>query len=78
MIETKHLTQLLRKSAIVRDVYDRQMDKLAKKHGGRYQLDEYNQLRCANDAFNIVLKESTINVSWEECQAIFDIMDRGD
>ena len=77
MLTNTELISILKKSSIVRNVYDKEMDKLANQNCGVYQLDDNTQLEIANKAFNTVCKESTINVSWNECCAIFDLMNRG-
>lgn len=77
MITNRNLITILKKSTTVKDQYDKQMDTLASQNKGVYQLDENTQRELANVAFNTVCKESTINVSWGECCAIFDLMERG-
>ncbi len=76
MITNSNLITILKKSSTVLNQYDKQMDRLALKNNGRYQLDENTQRELANNAFNTVCMESTINVSWGECCAIFDLIDR--
>lgn len=76
MITDKNLFNLLKKAPAICHFYDKEMDKLAQINGGRYNFNEDVQLQIANKAFNIVLKQSTINVSWDECAAIFDIIHR--
>ena len=76
MIQDKQLFELLKKAPMICAVYDKDMETVARLNGGEYKLDEETQLSLANKAFNTVLKESTINVSWDECCAIFDIIDR--
>lgn len=76
MISNDNLFKLLSRSALVKTIYDTEMDKIALNNDGKYKLDEKTQLEIANKAFNVALKESTINTTWQECCAIFDIMDR--
>ena len=77
MISNDNLFSILKKKAVICSLYDREMDKLANQNDGVYQLDENVQLYVANKAFNTVCKESSINVSWSECCAIFDLIHRG-
>lgn len=76
MINNKNLITLLKKPLVVKDLYDKEIERIAYKNNGEFKLDENTQLYVANKAFNIVCKESTINVSWAECVAIFDLMER--
>lgn len=76
MIQTKHLITILNKPQIVYGIYDREMDSLARKNSGEYKVDQQTQLEVSKKAFSVVCKESVSNLTWDECVAIFDIMDR--
>jgi len=76
MLTNEKLLTLLQKAPMVKNLYNREMDKRASLNNGLYKLDENTQLEVANKAFNTVLRESSVNVSYQECVAIFDIMDR--
>lgn len=76
MITNSQLFTILKKSAIVVNVYDKEMDKLAQQNNNEYDLSDNIQLTLANKAFNTVLGESTVNVNYEECSVIFDLIHR--
>lgn len=76
MLTDNQVIILLQRSKIVTDLYDKEMDKIALKNNGLYKLDEDTQFEVAKNAFNKTLGEKT-NVSWGECCAIFDLINRG-
>lgn len=76
MLTDLQVITLLQRSKIVTDLYDSEMDKIATQNNGKYKLDESTQLEVAVKAFNKTLGEET-NVSWGECCAIFDLINRG-
>lgn len=77
MLTSEKLFSILNNKTTICHLYDKEMDRRASLNMGKYELDENTQREVANKAFNSVLKENTINVSWAECVAIFDIIDRG-
>lgn len=76
MLPNEKLFTLLNKTSLVFKIYDRDMEKIAAQNSGNYNLNQNVQHELANKAFNTVLGESTVNLSWEECVAVFDIMGR--
>jgi hypothetical protein len=76
MITNKQLVTLLNKSEIVVNVYDNELDLLASKNNGKYNLDDNTLHQVSLIAFNRVLGEDCNEVSWDECQAIFDLIER--
>lgn len=76
MITTKNLLSVLKKPRVIYDIYNREIEIIAAQNDGAFILDENTQREVANKAFNTVAKEGIVNASWEECVAIFDIMDR--
>lgn len=77
MIDTKHLLVILNKPQVVCDLYDREMNLIAKRNGGEYKIDQDTQLEVSKKAFSTICKEDVHNVTYEECVAIFDLIDRG-
>lgn len=76
MINDNQLFTILKKSPTVCNIYDNEMNRIAKRNQGEFKLDQDTQFEVAKKAFNSVCKESVENLSWDECCAIFDLINR--
>lgn len=76
MISTKNLLKILDKSVIVCNIYDNEMDLVVKNSMNIHDLNEDLELTIAKKAFDTICGESVGSISYKECVAIFDIIDR--
>lgn len=75
MLTNSQVVTLLNKHSVLCSVYDRELERIALMNQGKFKLDDNTLHYVSLKAIHKVLGRE-VNVSWGECQRLFDIIAR--
>lgn len=76
MLTNSQVIQILSKKKFVFDLYDKKLKDIAKNNNGMYLVDSSIITKISNDVFSAILKTKQSNATYDECVAIFNIIER--
>lgn len=69
------LKETLSKGQLILDLYDKELENQARLNNGMFDLSDENLHVTCNKVLSTVYNKP-VNLSWSDCQAIFDMIER--
>lgn len=76
MLTNEHIVTLIKKQQTLFNVYDRELERIANMNAGKFKVDDNTLHYVSLKAIASVLNKE-VNVSWTECERLFDLIERG-